>query len=108
METKKLDKKVLVVEDDTFILDTIVRKFNSLISNPNQFGTITQTYKGFKFAIREENNPKLTVRGNKRHYAVAIDTNNVEVLKSESSFTLDPEDLINTLILIIDKEKLIA
>jgi PleD family two-component response regulator len=29
METTKIDKKVLVVEDDSFILDTIVRKFNS-------------------------------------------------------------------------------
>lgn len=116
--TTTLDKAVNILEDyksqllpiNGYLDQQSIDKSenNSLISNPNQFGTITQTYKGFKFAIREENNPKLTVRGNKRHYAVAIDTNNVEVLKSESSFTLDPEDLINTLILIIDKEKLIA
>ena len=48
------------------------------------------------------------VRGNKRHYAVAIDTNNVEVLKGELSFTLDPNDLIEQLKLIIDRENLIA
>lgn len=74
----------------------------------NQFGTDFEQYKGFKFAIREDNDPKFIIRGNKRHYAVAIDTNNVEVLKSEKSYTLDPEDLISTLKLIIDKENLIA
>jgi len=78
---------------------------NSLISNPNEFGTNFETYKGFKFALREDN--KNTVRGFKRHYAVAIDRNNVEVLKSELSFTLDPQDLIETLKIIIDRENLI-
>ena len=72
----------------------------------NQPDTIL--YKGFKFAIREENDPKQAVRGYKRHYAVAIDTNNVEVLKSDLSFTLDPQDLIDTLKTIIDRENLIA
>lgn len=70
--------------------------------------TAFPTYKGFRFAIREENNPKFVVRGFKRHYAVAIDTNNVEVLKSEYSFTLDPQDLIDTLKIIIDKNNLSA
>jgi hypothetical protein len=64
------------------------------------------SYKGFKFALREET--KGAVRGNKRHYAVAIDTNNVEVLKSEPSFTLDPNDLIEQLKIIIDRENLIG
>jgi len=71
-----------------------------------EFGTDFPTYKGFKFALREEN--RSSVRGNKRHFAVAIDTNNVEVLKSESSFTLDPNDLIEQLKLVIDRENLIA
>jgi hypothetical protein len=39
---------------------------------------------------------------------VAIDTYNVEVLKSDSSFTLDPNDLVEQLKLIIDRENLIA
>jgi len=74
-----------------------------------QPGTLPETYKGFKFAIREESGPNSkVVRGYKRHYAVAIDTNNVEVLKSELSFTLDPNDLIDQLKLIIDRENLIA
>jgi len=66
-------------------------------------------YKGFKFALREDSGPNaVVVAGNKRHYAVAIDTNNVEVLKSELSFTLDPNDLIDQLKLVIDQQNLIA
>jgi len=78
-------------------------------NNPNQFGTTDWgTYRGFKFAIKEENKPGSDVRGFKRHYAEAIDTNDVAVLKSELSFTLDPNDLIESLKLIIDRENLIA
>ena len=88
------------------ILDT---NSSSLLPLNITFGTSDfPEYKGFKFALREENNPKFEVRGNKRHYAVALDTNNVEVLKSDSSFTLDPNDLIEQLKLIIDRENLIA
>ena len=80
---------------------------SSLLNNPS-FGTVNETYKGFKFALREENNPKFVVRGNKRHYAVAINKQNVEVLKSELSFTLDPNDLIEQLKLAIDQQNLQA
>jgi len=89
-------------------------QLGSLLSNTNtdegiKLGIFPVEYKGFKFAIREETGPKaVVVRGNKRHYAVAIDTNNVEVLKSELSFTLDPNDLIDQLKLIIDSQNLIA
>lgn len=58
-------------------------------------------YKGFKFFIKEENNPKFIVNNNKRHYAVAIN-NGVEIFQSEYSFTLDPNDLIEQLKLKID------
>jgi hypothetical protein len=78
---------------------------SNLLSNP-QFGTILGSYKGFTFALREENNPKFVVRGNKRSYAVAINKQNVEVLKSDSSFTLDPNDLVEQLKLIIDRKNL--
>jgi hypothetical protein len=63
-------------------------------------------YKGFKFTLREENNPKFEVRGNKRHFAVAINRQNIEQLKSEPSFTLDPNDLIEQLKLVIDQQNL--
>jgi hypothetical protein len=66
-----------------------------------------EEYKGFKFAIKEEqNNPQFIVKGNKRKYAVAADRDGVEVLKSEYSFTQDPSDLIEQLKLIIDQQNL--
>jgi hypothetical protein len=73
-----------------------------------QINSIPVTYKDFKFAIREENDPKFIVKGYKRHYAVAINTNNVEVIKSDYSFTLDPNDLIEQLKIVIDQQNLIA
>ena len=79
----------------------------SLLSNPGNFGTISETYKGFKFAIKEETGPNSKQVGQfKRHYAVAIDASSVEVLKSEYSFTLDPDDLISQLKLLIDQQGL--
>lgn len=73
---------------------------------PVRFGTDYPPYKGFKFALREENDPRFVVRGNKRHYAVAINKQNIEQLKSEPSFTLDPNDLIEQLKLVIDQQNL--
>jgi hypothetical protein len=65
------------------------------------------SYKDFKFAIKEEqNNPQFIVKGNKRKYAVAIDRRGVESIKSEYSFTQDPNDLIEQLKLIIDQQNL--
>jgi hypothetical protein len=81
-------------------------QFLQNLQSQEQFET---SYKGFKFKIKEESGPNaLIVRGYKRRYAAAIDTNNVEVLKSELSFTQDPQDLIDTLKIIIDRENLIA
>jgi K+-transporting ATPase c subunit len=63
-------------------------------------------YKGFNFKIKEEQNIKFVVKGNKRKYAVAIDRYGVEILKSEYSFTQDPNDLIEQLKLVIDQQNL--
>jgi hypothetical protein len=64
-------------------------------------------YKGFRFQIKEEQDPRFTVRGTiKRRYAVAINRQGVEVIKSEYSFTLDPNDLVDQLKLVIDRQKL--
>ena len=65
-------------------------------------------YKGFKLYLREENNPKFVVKGNKRRYAVAVNKLGVEVVKSDYSFTLDPQDLVEQIKLIIDKQNLSA
>jgi CHASE3 domain sensor protein len=70
--------------------------------NANDFGT----YKGFKFIIKEENDPKFVVRGNKRHYAVAVNTKEVEQVKSDYSFTLNPQQLVDQLKFIIDQQNL--
>jgi len=75
---------------------------SSIYNNVDQF----PPYKGFKFKIKEEQNPSFVVKGNKRHYAVAVDRDGVETLKSEYSFTLDPNDLIDQLKLIIDQRNL--
>jgi hypothetical protein len=64
------------------------------------------SYRGFNFKIKEEQNSQFVVKGNKRKYAVAIDRFGVEVLKSEYSFTQDPNDLVEQLKLIIDQQNL--
>jgi hypothetical protein len=70
-----------------------------------EFGIIGN-YKGFTLVLKEENNPKFVVRGNKRHYAVAINKNGVITIQSDYSFTLDPNDLAEQIKLIIDQQNL--
>ena len=65
-------------------------------------------YKGFKFFIKEENNPKFVVKGNKRKYATAVNKDGNDILKSTSSFTLSPDVLIEELKLQIDQKGLVA
>ena len=69
-----------------------------------------EMYKGFKFAIKEEQTlgaqQAVVVKGNKRRYAVAINRDGTDILRSELSFTLDPNDLIDQLKLIIDQRNL--
>lgn len=63
-------------------------------------------YKGFNFKIKEEQDQRFVVKGNKRRYAVAINRDGLEQIKSEYSFTLDPNDLIEQLKLVIDQQNL--
>jgi hypothetical protein len=89
-------------------IDTLDQQQLSDLSNTflplgnNQF----PPYKGFNFQIKEEQNQAFVVKGNKRRYAVAIDRYGVETIKSELSFTLDPNDLIEQLKLVIDQRNL--
>ena len=107
-----LDKAIQILEDykaQLLPINGIIDTTAALTTNTSlglPFGTNFAPYKGFTFALKEENNPKFNVRGNKRHYAVAINKQNVEQLKSDSSFTLDPNDLIEQLKLIIDQQNL--
>lgn len=73
-------------------------------SNINQ--TLTDNlYKGFRFAIKvDTNNTSIYTK----RYAEAIDKNNVVMLKSESSFTSEPNNLIEELKFKIDSENLKA
>jgi hypothetical protein len=110
-----LDKAIGILEDLKSQLLNINGQLESsaangdgnLVNNGNGFGTINEKYKGFRFAIREDNSfGGKSVGGFKRHYAVAIDIYNVDILKSELSFTLDPNDLIEQLKLVIDNQGL--
>ena len=75
--------------------------------NRSNLGLLEGTiYKGFRFSIYEENDPKFVVAGNKRRYAVALDRSGFIVLQSQPSFTLDPNVLVEELKLIIDERNL--
>jgi hypothetical protein len=75
---------------------------SSIYNNVDEF----PPYKGFKFKIKEEQNQAFVVKGNKRRYAVATNRDGVEILKSDFSFTLDPNDLVDQLKLVIDQRNL--
>jgi len=87
----------------------------SNVANVN-YGPVDEVYKGFRFAIRKEEETTPTggreTRGERmgsgilRHYAVAINRAGVEVLRSELSFTLNTDDLIEQLKIIIDQRGL--
>jgi hypothetical protein len=108
-----LEKAISILEDLKSQLLDINGELASTDANTEYtggFGLVDgqqQRYKGFRFAIREDNSfGGVKVGPYKRHYAVAIDIYNVEVLKSELSFTLDPNDLIDQLKLVIDSQGL--
>jgi hypothetical protein len=92
--------------------DELQNFINDLQNQSSKINSSTfSEYKGFKFVIKEEETlgaqQAVVVRGTiKRRYAVAIDRDGVEVLKSELSFTLDPPDLVEQLKLIIDQQNL--
>jgi len=93
------------------IEDKIENKANNNPDIANDFissGFLAE-YKGFKFAVKEENTlGSPTINGIHRHYGVAIDSNNIEVLKTDPSFTQDTQVLVDLLKLIIDSQNLKA
>jgi len=89
------------------VIDNAATSSDLFLTNPTGTGDF-EPYKGFRFAIKEEENPKFVVRGYKRRYAVAINKKDIETVKSDYSFTLDPNDLIEQLKLIIDQRNLQA
>jgi len=73
---------------------------------PSNNTNLIPPYKGFNFILKQEQNPNFEIKGNKRNYAVAVNSNGREILKSDYSFTLDPNDLVEQLRLIIDQRNL--
>jgi hypothetical protein len=84
--------------------DQLSSFLSSLTNNTTNLGS----YKGFTFVLKEEENPLYVIEGNKRHYAVAINTSGIQVLQSDYSFTLDPSQLVDQLELEIDQSGLTA
>jgi hypothetical protein len=81
-------------------------EIKGLLDSGNNIGNII--YKGFTFAIYDENDPKFEVANNKRRYAVALDRSGFIRLRSQASFTLNPSVLIEELKLQIDEQNLEA
>jgi hypothetical protein len=109
-----LNKAIQILNDYKFQLlningeiDNAATSSDLFLTDPTGTGDF-EPYKGFRFAIKEEDNPKFVVRGYKRRYAVAINKRDIETVKSDYSFTLDPNDLIEQLKLIIDQRNLQA
>lgn len=107
-----LDKAISILQDyksQLLNINGAIETAASIIPNLNAglvFGTNFESYKGFTFALKEEDDPKFNIRGNKRQYAVAINRSGVETVKSDYSFTQDPDNLIEQLKLIIDQQNL--
>jgi hypothetical protein len=105
-ELKDRLKEISLKLDGKTLTDLNEQEFTDLTTSLLNGGGQFPMYKGFKFAIKEEQNQAFVVKGNKRHYAVAIDRYGVEIIKSDYSFTQDPNDLIEQLKLIIDQQNL--
>lgn len=85
-------------------------EIGDLLNSTSEYGQLGPLdgvfYRGFSFAIYEENDPRFVVAGNKRRYAVALDRSGFVVLRSQASFTLDPTVLVDELKLQIDEQNL--
>jgi hypothetical protein len=102
-QLKEIDNKLDLETIDSGNLAALSALLNS-IKQPKD-----ETYKGFRLVIKEDQDPKTFVKDSiKRHYAAALDRDGVEVIKSEYSYTLDPQVLIDQLKIIIDQRNLQA
>jgi hypothetical protein len=103
IQLREIDNKLDLQTIDSGNLAALEALLNS-IKQPKD-----EIYKGFKLRIKEDQDPRTFVKDEiKRHYAVALDKDNVEVLKSDYSYTLEPQILIDQLKVIIDQRNLQA
>jgi hypothetical protein len=102
-QLREIDNKLDLQTIDSGNLAALSALLNS-IKQPKD-----EIYKGFRLVIKEDQDPKTFVKDSiKRHYAVAIDKDGVEVIKSEYSYTLEPQVLIDQIKIIIDQQNLQA
>lgn len=102
-QLKEIDNKLDLETINNNSLDNL----NALLNNIKQ--PKDEIYKGFRLRIKEDQDPRTFVRDSiKRHYAAAFDRDNVEVIKSDYSYTLEPQILIDQLKVIIDQRNLQA
>lgn len=102
-QLREIDNKLDLQTIDSGNLAALSALLNS-IKQPKD-----ETYKGFRLIIKEDQDSKTFVKDSiKRHYAVAIDKDGVEVIKSEYSYTLEPQVLIDQVKIIIDQQNLQA
>jgi hypothetical protein len=102
-QLKEIDNKLDLETINSTSLDNLNTLLNS-IKQPKD-----EIYKGFRLRIKEDQDPRTFVKDEiKRHYAVALDKDGVEVIKSDYSYTLEPQILIDQLKIIIDQRNLQA
>jgi len=102
-QLKEIDNKLDLETINSTSLDNLNALLNS-IKQPKD-----EIYKGFRLRIKEDQDPRTFVKDEiKRHYAVALDKDGVEVIKSDYSYTLEPQILIDQLKIIIDQRNLQA
>jgi hypothetical protein len=102
-QLREIDNKLDLQTIDSGNLAALSALLNS-IKQPKE-----EIYKGFRLVIKEDQDPKTFVKDSiKRHYAAALDRDGVEVIKSEYSYTLEPQVLIDQLKIIIDQRNLQA
>ena len=102
-QLREIDNKLDLQTIDSGNLAALSALLNS-IKQPKD-----ETYKGFRLVIKEDQDSKTFVKDSiKRHYAAALDKDGVEVIKSEYSYTLEPQVLIDQVKIIIDQQNLQA
>jgi len=100
-QLREIDNKLDLETIDSGNLAALSALLNS-IKQPKD-----EIYKGFRLVIKEDQDPKTFVRGSiKRNYAAALDRDGVEIIKSEYSYTLDPQVLIDQVKIVIDQQNL--
>jgi hypothetical protein len=119
-----LDKAISILEDykaQLLNINGILEKASADGTNPSllntngangdgsNYGEVQTGYKGFKFAIREDNSFGVHVGQYKRHYAVAIDKYNVDVLNvpplydlAAPAFEIPPPAILSSLLSIFN------